>query len=227
MNGRILIIDPNKEWRKMLDQKLSKMGMVVHQLSKPDKAMKVIEKENIDLVLTEVQLPNTDGIEFCTLLRQRFEFNQVLVAFITDSTESFTHVAALDAGGDDFISKSDSMSSIKSRVKALLRRHFRFQQKIQEDVIVLDNISMDSDNMIVTIDGESVHFPKKEFKLLKLFITNPGRIFTREELQGTIWNKEKDSKTRTVDVHIRKLRKKIGKNSIQTYKGQGYKYVRT
>jgi len=225
MKARILVIDDDKDICELIDHHLSKMGYVVTVIHHARKAIKTIKKEKIDLVILDINLPDIDGIELCTSIREQSELADVLIAFLTGSTETFTHIAALDAGGDDFIPKPIKLSTFKSRIKAMLRRHKRFQEQNQSDVLEVDHIKIDNDNMIVTIDGEVVHFPKKEFRLLKLLVSSPGRVFKREELRNVLWKKDVKSSTRTVDVHIRKLRKKIGKKRIETYKGEGYKYV--
>ena len=170
-------------------------------------------------------MPDMDGIEVCNRLREDDAFKDTLIAFLTAKSESFTQVAALDNGGDDYITKPIKPNVFKSRVKALLRRHVKNQRsELHSPELVFGDLKIDKEKYLVHKNEEKISLAKKEFNLLVLLTSKPGKVFKREEILSEVWGKEVIVGDRTIDVHIRKLREKIGKEYIETYKGIGYKF---
>jgi two-component system alkaline phosphatase synthesis response regulator PhoP len=169
-------------------------------------------------------MPKLDGIELCEKLRADKIFKDTLIAFLTARSESFTHVSALDSGGDDFIAKPIKPNVLKSRVRALLRRHKHFNQETEATNLKFGELDIDLEAFMISKNGVQIPLAKKEFELLELLISKPGKVFKREEILNKVWGHEVIVGDRTIDVHIRKLREKIGSHYIQTLKGVGYKF---
>ena len=222
-NIKILIVDDEADIIEFLTYNLKKEGYIIENAVDGLDGYEKACSFKPDLILLDIMMPNMDGIELCGKLREKESFNDTIIAFLTARGESFTHVAALDTGGDDFITKPIKPSVLKSRIKALLRRKGR---TVDESTILdFGDLKIDIDAFSVSVIGHQVNLPKKEFELLKLLVSKPEKVFKREEILAKVWGNEVLVGDRTIDVHIRKLREKIGSHYIKTLKGVGYKFV--
>ncbi len=223
-NYSILVVDDEPDILEFISYNLKKEGFNVQVAANGVQGLKAVEKSPPDLILLDIMMPEMDGVEFCRVLRTRKENENIIVAFLTARNEDFTQIAALDIGGDDFITKPIRPRVLISRIKALLRRSHQEQDESAKDVIQLGDFVIDKEKVKVTIDGKTIDLAKKEFELLYLLASKPGRVFTREEIFNKIWGTEVIVGNRTIDVHIRKVREKIGEDYIRTVKGIGYKF---
>ena len=169
-------------------------------------------------------MPKMDGVEVCRNLRNNAIFNKTLIAFLTAREEDYSQIAALDVGGDDYITKPIKPRVFISRIKALLRRSDRVEQEDSKDVVRVADLIIDREKVIVKKGEVIIELAKKEFELLFLLVSKPGKVFTREEIFNKVWGTDVIVGNRTIDVHIRKLREKIGETYIKTIKGIGYKF---
>lgn len=221
----VLIVDDEEEIRELLEYNLTQHGFTCFLASNGSEGLDVLakRKNEINLVLLDVMMPVMDGIEVCETIRKNPEYDDVLVSFLTARNEDYSQVAGLDAGADDYIAKPLKPKVLISRINALLRRkkgRFRNQDANPSQLIV------DKNRYIVTLKGEEIQLPRKEFELLALLSSDPGKVFNREEILSNVWGVDVVVGDRTIDVHIRKLREKIGAHFIQTVKGVGYKFVK-
>ena len=167
-------------------------------------------------------MPEIDGIETCRKLREIEKFQSIFILFLTARVEEYSEVAAFDAGGDDYITKPIKPRALLSRINSFYKRKSSVDNI--NNVIEIENLLIDKDSYVVKLDGNEVFFPKKEFELLHFLATNPKKVFTRESLLRNIWGADVHVVARTVDVHIRKIREKLGQDFISTIKGVGYKF---
>lgn len=221
---KVLIVDDEEDILEFVSYNLSKEGYEIKTANNGATAIEVANDFTPDLIILDIMMPGMDGIEVCTLMRENKALNNTLIVFLTARNESFTQVSALESGGDDYITKPIKPNVLKSRVKALIRRHYRFQNKNQDTILKFANLMIDQEEFRVTLDDNEISLAKKEFDLLSLLVSKPGKVFKREEILSQVWGKEVIVGDRTIDVHIRKLREKIGSDFIQTYKGVGYKF---
>lgn len=222
---KVLIVDDEEDILEFVSYNLSKDGYEIKTATNGPDALILAADYLPDLIILDVMMPKMDGIEVCTLLRENKDLNNTLIVFLTARSESFTQVSALESGADDYITKPIKPNVLKSRVKALIRRHYRFQNQNQEiEVLKFDDLVINQEEFRVTLKGEDISLAKKEFDLLNLLISKPGKVFKREEILSQVWGKEVIVGDRTIDVHIRKLREKLGSEYIETYKGVGYKF---
>lgn len=219
----ILIIDDEEEIRELLSYNLIKEGFEVSSAANGKEGLSVLDnaQNDIDLILLDVMMPDMDGIEVCDSIRKSSGNENVIICFLTARNEDYSQIAGLDAGADDYISKPVKPKVLISRINALLRR----KSKRNDNSIGKTRLTIDRDKYSVHLDGEVLHLPKKEFELLALLASKPGNVFEREIILDNVWGKDIVVGDRTIDVHIRKLREKIGKNYIQTIKGVGYKFI--
>ncbi len=221
---KIMLVDDEEDILEFLEYNLVNEGYVVETAINGNLALEKLEKFNPHLMVLDIMMPGLNGIEVCEKLRQNKQWDDILIAFLTARSESFTHVSALDSGGDDFISKPVKPSVFKSRIKAILRRHPSLMQEQKNEILELDKLIINFDQYNVTKEGKSINLAKKEFELLSLLVSKPGKVFKRAEILKKVWGQEVIVGDRTIDVHIRKLREKIGSAYIQTIKGVGYKF---
>ena len=217
----ILIIDDEEEIRELLEYNLKKEGFEVSTAENGVVGLKKLEENAIDLVLLDVMMPELDGIEVCHQIRKQPAYDHIIICFLTARSEDYSQIAGLDAGGDDYIAKPIKPRVLISRINALLRRNENVTQKSQE----VKDLVIDRDKYLVTIKNEAIHLPKKEFELLALLASRPGSVFERYTILETVWGSDIVVGDRTIDVHIRKLREKIGSKYIKTVKGVGYKFM--
>ncbi|MEM1324589.1 MAG: response regulator transcription factor [Bacteroidota bacterium] len=222
-NQKILIVDDEPDILEILKFNLDKEGYTTFIAANGEEGIKVAEEENPDLVVLDIMMPRMDGVEVCRYLRQKEKFNHTLIAFLTARDEDYSQIAALEVGGDDYITKPIRPRVLISRIKALLRRA-RTAEAEELATVTLGNLTVNKERISVTKDGQEIELAKKEFELLSLLISKPGKVFSRDEIFNKVWGTDVIVGNRTIDVHIRKLREKIGDEYIKTIKGIGYKF---
>lgn len=220
---KILIADDEKDILDLIEYNLKKEGYNVYTASDGDKALEKAESIEPDLILLDIMMPKMNGIDVCYELRQNKKYKDTIIAFLTARDEDFSQISAFESGGDDFISKPIKPRVLLSRIKALLKRSFASDKKNDDTIIKLGNISINTEKISVKKNDEKIDLVKKEYELLTLLASKPGKVFTRQEILNQLWGTEVIVGNRTIDVHIRKLRDKIGNGYITTIKGIGYK----
>jgi len=223
-NIKILIVDDEEDIRELLRYNLGKEG---YTIDTAENGIEAIEKAKIfdpHLIVLDIMMEGMDGIEVCEALREDDFFRNTLIVFLTARGESFTQISALETGGDDFISKPIKPSVLKSRIKAILRRHPSLLNEKSESISTYGDLTIDREKFTLQVNDQRISLAKKEFELLDLLLSKPGKVFKRSEILNKVWGREVIVGDRTIDVHIRKLREKIGNDYIQTMKGVGYKF---
>ncbi len=222
---KILIVDDEPDILEFLKYNLSKEGYEVLTATDGEEGIKIAEREHPQLVILDIMMPKMDGVEVCRYLRNKPEFSKTLIAFLTAREEDYSQIAALDVGGDDYITKPIRPRVFLSRIKALLRRSDREETSEDESsVLHIADLSIDRERVSVQRGEEVIELAKKEFELLYLLVSKPGKVFSREEIFNKVWGTDVIVGNRTIDVHVRKLREKIGDDYIKTIKGIGYKF---
>lgn len=215
----ILIVDDEEDILEFLSYSLKKEGYNIITASNGNDGLKLANKHMPDLIILDVMMPGKDGITVCKEIRENNELDKCLITFLTARSEEYSELAGFDAGADDYIFKPIKPKLLVSRVNAILKR----KRKIIIDKIQIGNIIIDKDQHKLINNTEEIYLAKKEFNLLHLLMTVPGRVFSRNEIITQIW-KDAIVGDRTIDVHIRKIREKIGSPHIKTIKGIGYKF---
>ncbi len=223
---KILLVDDEPDILDFLGYNLKKEGYEIVTASNGKEAIETAKKELPDLIIMDLMMPEMDGMEACHEIKKIPELQHTLITFLSARNEDFTQVAGLDAGADDYITKPIKPRLLISRVKALLRRKGKHQNETSEQnsQITVGNITIDREKYSAYKSGKEVMLPKKEFELLALLMSKPGKVFTRDIILEKVWGGEVVVGDRTIDVHIRKLREKIGDKLIKTVKGVGYKF---
>jgi len=219
---KILAIDDEKDILLLLKYNLESEGYIVKTASSGKEGLDIASEYNPDLILIDIMMPEIDGIETCRKLREIEKFQSTFILFLTARVEEYSEVAAFDAGGDDYITKPIKPRALLSRINSFYKRKSSVNNS--KNVIEVENLLIDKDSYVVKVDGNEVFFPKKEFELLHFLATNPKKVFSRESLLRNIWGADVHVVARTVDVHIRKIREKLGQDFISTIKGVGYKF---
>ncbi len=222
---KILLVDDEKDILEFLGYNLEKEGFVIYTAGNGQEALEVAEKVFPHLILLDVMMPIMDGIETCEQIRKSPHLKDVLVAFLTARGEDYSQIAGFDAGGDDYITKPIKPKLLVSRVKALLKRLGEPEARVEVTEAEVEDIVIDKERYLVIVKGEKLVLPKKEFELLNLLFSKPERVFTREDIFHQVWGDNIIVGDRTIDVHIRKLREKLGDKYIKTIKGVGYKFT--
>jgi len=220
---KILIVEDDPDIVEILTYNLEKEGYSLDTAANGVEGYDKTISFEPDLILMDIMIPEMDGMELCKKIRADAQFDKILIAFLTARSESFTQVQALDQGGDDFITKPIKPNVLKSRIKALLRRSQGGGATVN-GILKFGELQVFTDSFSVQVDNKKVLLPKKEFELLLLLISKPGKVFKREEILKRVWGLDVLVGDRTIDVHIRKLRGKIGSHYITTLKGVGYKF---
>ena len=219
---KILLVDDEPDILEMLSYNFESKGYQVSTANNGFDAIKIAKKQNPDLILLDVMMPKLDGIETCIKLREIPKFAETIIIFLTARGEDFSEVAGFEAGADDYITKPIRPKAILARVKAILKR--RSKTSINNN-LSFKNIKIDVDKREVLIKKEYINLPKKQFDILYLLASKPEKVFSRDEIYKTIWGNKIIVGDRTLDVHIRKLRKNIGDDFIKTSKGVGYSFI--
>lgn len=219
---KILLVDDEPDILELLTYNLSAEGYQVFTASNGKKALKVADETMPHLIILDVMMPVMDGIETCERLRMDKRFQNTLVMFLSARGEDYSHVAAFDAGADDYITKPVKPKVLMSKVKAMLRRLM-----VEEEgrSLFLGDLVINVEEYKVVHKGKELNFPRKEFELLFLLASKPDKVFKREKIMEAVWGSDVVVGDRTIDVHIRKLREKIGDDYFKTVKGVGYKFV--
>jgi len=220
---KILLVDDEQDILDFLSYNLSKEGYEVLTASNGNDAIQIAKKVLPKLIILDVMMPELDGMETCRQMREIPQLKDIIIAFLTARNEDYSQIAGFDVGGDDYITKPIKPRVLSSRIKALLRRSSISVTTTDENVD-LGDLKIDKDRFIIIKNGIEISLPKKEFKLLTLLATKPGKVFTREFILQQVWGDEVVVGDRTIDVHIRKLREKLGDDYIKTIKGIGYKF---
>lgn len=219
---KILIADDEPDILKFLQYNLEKEGYEVITAVNGKEAIEKSKKESPDLIILDIMMPELDGVEACRELRQLPEFKDSIIAFLTARGEDYSQIAGFEVGADDYITKPIKPRVFIARIKALLKR--KLQSDTSGDIINIGGLKIDKEKRLIFINKKTIQLPKKEFELLILLTSKPGKVFFREEIYSNIWGLDNIVSDRTLDVHIRKLREFIGENYIKTVKGVGYKF---
>ena len=220
---KILLVDDEPDILEIVGYNLSAAGYRVITAKNGVEAVKKAKKEKPQLIILDVMMPEMDGIEACEQIRNIPELNNTIITFLTARNEDYSQVAGFDAGADDYIAKPIKPKVLVSKVKALLRR--LKEDEVSDNIVTIGDLIIDHDAYKIILSGKELVLPRKEFELLSLLSSKPGKVFKRDEILDKVWGNEVVVGGRTIDVHIRKLREKIGDNSFKTVKGVGYKFV--
>lgn len=223
MQFKVLLVDDEQDILDLLKYNLEKEGFVVETASNGRIAVQAFESFQPQLILMDVMMPEMDGMEACREIRDLPHGSEVIIAFLTARNEDYSQMAGFESGGDDYIAKPIKPRILVSKVKAWLKRWEQKGDAISAGVGT-GGLVIDKEKYLVTNNGEVFHLPKKEFELLALLVSVPGRVFTREYILNTVWGNDVIVGDRTIDVHIRKLREKLGEELFKTIKGVGYKF---
>lgn len=217
---KILIADDEPDILEILEYNLSAEGYKVIKARDGDEALELSKKEHPDLIVLDVMMPRKTGMDVCRILRAQPEFADTLIIILTALSDESSHVKGLEMGADDYVSKPISPKVFISRVNALFRRTYRGDEKI----IKAGEITIDKEQYLVKFRGQDIVLARKEFELLALLASKPGRVFLRHEILSQVWGSDVIVGDRTIDVHIRKIRQKLDIDCIKTVKGVGYKF---
>ena len=223
-NVKILLVDDEPDILEIISYNLSAQGYNVFTANNGLQAIKKAKKEQPQLIILDVMMPEMDGIEACEHIRKIPELQHTLITFLTARGEDYSQVAGFEAGADDYITKPIKPKVLVSKIKSLLRRLNTITDSPSKDLLELENLIIDREAYKIIFKGEDVILPRKEFELLYLLASKPGKVFKREDILDKIWGNEVVVGGRTIDVHIRKLREKLGDKRFKTIKGVGYKF---
>ncbi len=219
-NYKILLVDDEPDILEFLVYNFEKEKYTVYTATNGKKAIELAKKIQPDLIVLDVMMPEMDGMETCELLRDLPEFKDTIIVFLTARNEEYSEIAGFNTGADDYVTKPVRPRTLIARVKSLLKRREKETQNNKE--IIIGNLTIIPEKRIVTIAGKEFFLPKKEFKILMFLASKPETVFLREDIYSNVWDSSVVVGDRTLDVHIRKLRKKIGDDIIRTHKGIGY-----
>lgn len=218
---KILIVDDEVDILEFLSYNLRKEGFQVWVCDNGKEALLKAKEINPQLILLDVMMPEMDGIEACRQIRSEPALKDVLVAFLSARNEDYSQIAGFDAGADDYINKPIKPRVLISRIKGVLRRYLTNDDAAENNI---GGLLLDREKFTIFKNGEAVNLPKKEFELMALLMSKPGKVFLRDEILNKVWGGDVVVGDRTIDVHIRKLREKLGEEYIKTIKGVGYKF---
>lgn len=220
---KILVIDDEPDILELMQYNLRKEGFLVSVAEDGKKGVEIAKEFVPDLILLDIMMPHQDGVETCRQIRQIPELSNVFVIFLTARAEEYSEIAAFDVGADDYITKPIKPRALMSRINAVFRR--RAKKQNNDDNIEINGLIIDRVSFTVKVGGKEVFLPKKEFELLYFLAQSPNKVFSRDILLQNIWGSDVYVLARTVDVHVRKIREKIGDGYIATVKGVGYKFI--
>lgn len=219
---KVLVVDDEEPILELLKYNLEKQGYDVKTATDGQIAVDIAKRFHPDLVLLDIMMPKMDGVEACRQLRAMPELQNTFIVFLTARSEEYSEVAAFDVGADDYITKPIKPRALMSRITALFRRESK--KKSASNQIKIGELLIDRTSYTIRLKGKEISLPKKEFELLFFLAQNPNKVFSRDDLLQNIWGSDVYVLARTVDVHIRKVREKIGDEYITTVKGVGYKF---
>jgi two-component system, OmpR family, alkaline phosphatase synthesis response regulator PhoP len=219
---KVLVVDDEESILELLKYNLEKQGYDVRVASDGFTGVEIAKKFHPELVLLDIMMPKMDGVETCRQIRAIPEMTNSFIVFLTARSEEYSEVAAFDVGADDYITKPIKPRALMSRISALFRRDSK--KKSTSAQLTLGNLVIDRTSYTIKVKGREISLPKKEFELLFFLAGNPNKVFSRDDLLQNIWGSDVYVLARTVDVHIRKVREKIGEDYITTVKGVGYKF---
>lgn len=219
---KVLVVDDEPDIVELLTYNLKKDGYEVESAEDGIKAVKIAAKFIPDVILLDIMMPHQDGVETCRQMREMPELKNSFIIFLTARSEEYSEVAAFDVGADDYITKPIKPRALMSRIAALFRRESKKEQEFSQ--IKIKDLIIDRSSYTIDKGGKTITLPKKEFELLYFLAKNPNMVFSRDDLLQNIWGADVFVLARTVDVHIRKVREKIGEDYITTVKGVGYKF---
>lgn len=221
-NNKILLVDDEEDILDMVRYNLEKEGYEIETANNGKEAIEIARKFKPNLILLDVMMPEMDGIETCMAIKDIDGLKSIMIAFLTARGEDYSQIAGFDSGADDYITKPIKPRVLVSRIKALLRRNV--EQVSSDQIVNIGDIKIDREKYLVIKGDEEINLPKKEFELLSLLASKPGKVFTRETILDKVWGGDVVVGDRTIDVHIRKLREKLGDDYIKTVKGIGYRF---
>lgn len=221
---RILLVDDEEDILEIVGYNLEQEGFEVLTAKNGKQAIKIAKKAQPQLIIMDVMMPEIDGIEACERIRAIPELSQTIITFLTARGEDYSQLAGFEAGADDYITKPIKPKLLISKIKALLRRLPSYERN-NEDILYFNNMIINRLEYAITMNGNEILLPKKEFELLSLLASLPNKVFKREEILEKVWGNDVVVGGRTIDVHIRKLREKIGDEYFKTVKGVGYKFI--
>jgi len=217
---KVLLVDDEPDIIEVISYTLKSDGYLVYSAENGEKAIKLAKKIKPHLIILDVMMPEMDGIEACEIIRNDSEIGNCLIIFLSARGEDYSQIAGFNAGADDYITKPIKPNVLKIKIKSLLRRI----SQVQGDLIELGSLIIDRSGYKVSLKGKDIYLPRKEFELLFLLGSKPGKVFKREFILESVWGKDVVVGDRTIDVHIRKLREKMGDSYFKTIKGVGYKF---
>lgn len=218
---KILIVDDDDDILDLLEFNLAKEGYQIFKASDGKEAVQKALEIHPHIVLLDIMMPNMDGIQACQEMRKEEKLNDAYIIFLTARIEEYSEIAGFSAGADDYINKPIKPGALISRIKAVLSRN---QRESDQDEVSVGDLFIDRKSFEVNYKESKIHFARKEFELLYLLATNPGKVYSRNDILDNIWGNDVYVGDRTIDVHIRKIREKINPNYIKTVKGVGYKF---
>ena len=220
---KILIVDDEPDILELIEYNLKKEGYQVFTASNGQEGITVAKKVHPDLIILDIMMPKMDGIEACRLMRAIPDFKNTFMVFLTARSEEYSEIAGFNVGADDYIAKPIKPRALVSRINAILRRNTGTEE-VSENKLEIGDLVIDREAYLVFQGGNKVVLAKKEFELLYLLASKPGKVYTRESILKNIWEDSVVVTNRTIDVHIRKLREKLGETYVSTVKGVGYKF---
>lgn len=220
---KILIVDDEPDIRELIEYNLKKEGYQVYTASNGQEAVTEAKRVLPDLIILDIMMPKMDGIEACRILRTMPEFKNTFMVFLTARSEEYSEIAGFNVGADDYIAKPIKPRALTSRVNAILRRNVQAEAE-EDNKLEIADLIIDREAFLVFRNGERITLAKKEFELLYLLASRPGKVYTRDVILKNIWEESVVVTNRTIDVHIRKLREKLGDRYVSTVKGVGYKF---
>jgi two-component system alkaline phosphatase synthesis response regulator PhoP len=221
---KILLVDDEPDIIEIIRYNLEQEGYQIFSASDGLEAIKTANKTLPNLIILDIMMPNLDGIETCERLRQDSRFQDTIIMFLTARGEDYSYLAAFDSGADDYVTKPIKPKVLMSKVKGLLRRFMNKDSNLTHQ-LNYKGITIDRETYYVELNGEKLTLPRKEFELIFLLASKPGKVFKREKIMNDVWGSDVVVGDRTIDVHIRKLREKVGDHFFKTIKGVGYKFV--
>ena len=222
MAYKILLVDDEPDILEIISYSLESAGYKIYKANNGLEAIKIAKKIIPDLIIMDLMMPHMNGTDACDAIRKSDNLNDVIITFLSARGEDFSKIAGFEAGADDYITKPIKPKVLLSKVKALLRRKSSEQD---QTIIQINDLIIDRSKYSVNLKGIELNLPRKEFELLYLLVSSPNTVFTREKILDVVWGSDVIVGDRTIDVHIRKIREKIGASSFKTIKGVGYKFV--